>query len=182
MKKISQFFRAPRPAGTILIIGVFAGITIGGGVGVVASPSSKPVTVCVNQANFMRYSKTNKCAAGETRVAIGQAGAAGAKVATAAIVARHDAGSVSKTAYAAGVADDYVVNGKSDWWLPSIDELELISENVVSKGLGRWYGSYYYSSSEYSDTSVWAHRVSTGISDTTRSKSTSGYVRPVRAF
>lgn len=63
----------------MLIIGVFAGITIGGGVGVVASPSSKPVTVCVNQANFMRYSKTNKCAAGETRVAIGQTGAAGAK-------------------------------------------------------------------------------------------------------
>jgi hypothetical protein len=79
MKKISQFLRAPRPAGTMLIIGVFAGITIGGGVGVVASSSSKPVTVCVNKANFMRYSKTNKCAAGETRVAIGQTGAAGAK-------------------------------------------------------------------------------------------------------
>lgn len=61
----------------MLVIGVFAGITIGGGVGVVASPSSKPVTVCVNKANFMRYSKTSKCAAGETRVAIGQTGAQG---------------------------------------------------------------------------------------------------------
>jgi hypothetical protein len=61
----------------MLVIGVFAGITIGGGVGVVASPSSKPVTVCVNKANFMRYSKTSKCAAGERRIAIGQTGAQG---------------------------------------------------------------------------------------------------------
>jgi hypothetical protein len=77
MKKISQFLRAPRPAGTMVIIGVFAGITIGGGVGVVASSSWKPVTVCVNKANFMRYSKTSKCAAGETKVVIGQTGATG---------------------------------------------------------------------------------------------------------
>jgi hypothetical protein len=76
MKILTQFFRAPRPAGTMLVIGVFAGITIGG-VGVLASPSSKSVTVCVNKANFMRYSKTTKCAAGETRVAIGQTGAVG---------------------------------------------------------------------------------------------------------
>jgi hypothetical protein len=77
VKRIAGFFRAPRPAGTMFVIGVFAGITIGGGVGVVASPTSKPVTVCVNKANFMRYAKTNKCAAGETRVAIGQTGAQG---------------------------------------------------------------------------------------------------------
>ena len=79
MKIVTQFFRAPRPAGTMLVVGVFAGITIGGGVGVVASPSSKSVTVCVNKADYMRYSKTNKCAVGETKVAIGQTGAVGAK-------------------------------------------------------------------------------------------------------
>jgi len=61
----------------LILVGVFAGITIGGGVGVVASSSSKPVTVCVNKANFMRYSKTSKCAAGEIKVVIGQTGATG---------------------------------------------------------------------------------------------------------
>jgi hypothetical protein len=62
----------------MLLIGVFAGITIGGGAGVIASPSSNSVTVCVNKANFMRYSKTTKCAVGETRVTLGQTGPAGA--------------------------------------------------------------------------------------------------------
>ena len=77
VRSIFEFFCSRRPTGTMLVIGVFTGVTVGGGVGVIASPSSKPVTVCVNKANFMRYSKTNKCAAGETRVAIGQTGAQG---------------------------------------------------------------------------------------------------------
>ena len=47
---------------------------------------------------------------------------------TAAIVARHDAAtpSVSKTLYAAGLADSYSVNGKTDWHLPSRLELNQL--------------------------------------------------------
>ena len=47
---------------------------------------------------------------------------------TAAIVARHDAAtpSVSKTLYAAGIADSYSVNGKTDWHLPSRLELNQL--------------------------------------------------------
>ena len=47
---------------------------------------------------------------------------------TVAIVARHDAAtpSVSKTLYAAGLADSYSVNGKTDWHLPSRLELNQL--------------------------------------------------------
>ena len=81
----------------LILVGVFAGITIGGGVGVIASTSSKPVTVCVNKANFMRYSKTNRCAAGETRVVIGQTGATGPQGDTGAAGAKGDTGAAGAT-------------------------------------------------------------------------------------
>ena len=78
MKKYTGLFSAPRPAVTMLLIGVFVGITIGGGAGVIASPASKPVTVCVKNG-FMLYSKTDKCPVGQTRVTFERNGAAGAK-------------------------------------------------------------------------------------------------------
>ncbi len=336
MKKITGFFSAPRPAGTMLLIGVFAGITIGGSAGVIASPSSKPVTVCVNKANFMRYSKTNKCAAGETQVVLGQTGPAGAKgdtgpagakgdtgpagakgdtgaagangdtgaagangtngtngtaitpqfvcdgpdagtvadekckvgmtgpgggliffvdyqdeyatydyleaaptdgqfaggaatgiwstttaqcgpsrnadcqtnsiyveteeelvivrgthmgifggkAATTAIVARHDAGSVAKNTYAAGVADDYVANGKTDWWLPSPTELMKMQENLNSNGgVGNFGSSHYWSSLSSSTNFAYRHMFSSmPNTQNDNYRAQSHRVRPVRGF
>jgi hypothetical protein len=91
MKKYTGLFSAPRPAVTMLLIGVFVGITIGGGAGVIASPASKPVTVCVKNG-FMLYSKTDKCPVGQTRVTFERNGAAGAKGDTGAAGAKGDTG------------------------------------------------------------------------------------------
>ena len=330
MKMISQFLRVARPAGTMLLVGVFAGITIGGSVGVVASSSSKPVTVCVDKANFMRHSKTNKCAVGETRVAIGQTGDRGqqgdtgpagakgdtgpagtkgdtgpagtkgdtgpagsnaisitpqsvcdgsdtnttadevckigmtgpgggliffvdynnefetydyleaapadalfptgegggvwatavlqcgppprnyncqssysiytetyvalatvlgrhrglfgGKAATAAIVARHDAGLVTKNSYAAGIADDYQANGKTDWWLPSKDEMGKMAENLNNRGVGGFRALTYWTSSEYGSENVYQYNFEFGYSTKNMKNGGNVYVRPVRGF
>jgi hypothetical protein len=73
------------------------------------------------------------------------------RAATAAIVARHDAGSVAKNVYAAGVADTYSTATASDWWLPSAGELALMYTNLkaASPSKGNFVSTLsYWSSTE----------------------------------
>jgi hypothetical protein len=49
---------------------------------------------------------------------------------------------------AAQIADDYVLNGYDDWFLPSKDELNLIYENMYLTGLSDFSGTHYWSSTE----------------------------------
>jgi len=326
-----------RSAWAFVLVGVLAGVTVGGGVGVIAASSSKSVTVCANKkTNVLRYAKNGKCTATETKVVLNQtgtngiagakgdtgaagtagtagaagakgdtgtAGAAGAKgdtgtagvnatlaitqqsvcdgsdadtvanevckigmtgpgggliffvdynneyatydyleaaptdgvfalsattgvwattttncgaaapqatncqtatiytetgvalvairglhrglfggkAATAAIVARHDAGVVAKNLYGAGVADDYVSNGITDWWLPSVDELLEMQQNLNNKGVGGFASGYYWSSSESVANFAWLQSFGVG-SQGDYLKTGTFYVRPVRAF
>jgi len=105
----------------------------------------------------------------------------GGKAATAAIVARHDAGSVAKNTYAAGVADDYAANGITDWWLPSKDELQKMQENLTNKGVGGFAADRYWSSSEDGALFAWVQNFSYG-GQASSGKGSTYYVRPVRAF
>jgi len=67
-----------RSAGILLLVGVLAGVTIGGGVGVIAASSTKSVTVCADtKTNVLRYAKNGKCAKTETKVVLNQTGANG---------------------------------------------------------------------------------------------------------
>ncbi len=105
----------------------------------------------------------------------------GGKAATAAIVARHDAGVVTKDLYAAGVADDYVANGITNWWLPSRDELQKMQENLNNKGVGGFAAGNYWSSSENFASLVWNLNFQLG-GQSNNGKNSTYYVRPVRAF
>ena len=70
-----------RSVGVMLVVGVLAGLTVGGGVGVIAAASTKTVTVCANKkTNMLRYAKNGKCVTKtETKVVVNQTGAKGAK-------------------------------------------------------------------------------------------------------
>ena len=332
-----------RSAGVLLLVGVLAGVTVSGGVGVIAASSTKSVTVCANKkTNVLRYAKNGKCAKTETKVVLNQTGATGAtgatgtkgdtgaagakgdsgtngtngtngadgtagtngtngaagassptgftarsvcgsngttlcavgvqgpgggtivyvdstnempmydylevapadasagvvwstttakcgtaagtscqtsylsdagtalgylglgtgRAATAAIVARHDAGSVAKTAYAAGVADNYTTATASDWFLPSRDELNEVCKYARNTGQEagastvctggsaatlRGFASAsdpYWISSEVSASNAWLQVFDYGGGGLQQSsnKSNSYYVRPVRAF
>jgi hypothetical protein len=105
----------------------------------------------------------------------------GGKAATALIVARHDAGTVAKNLYAAGVADDYAINGVSDWWLPSRDEMELLLVNLTNRGLGGFLNEFYMSSSESTGIGFWGRSFYNGF-ENQGPKAQDFYVRPVRAF
>ena len=316
-----------RSAGVLLLVGVLAGVTVGGGVGVIAASSTNSVTVCANKkTNVLHYAKNGKCAKTETKVVLSQKGVAGAKgatgatgaagakgdtgdtgatgaagakgdtgaagassptgftarsvcgsngttlcavgvqgpgggtivyvdstnempgydyleaapadastdvvwstttarcgtaadtdcrtsflsdagtaldyiglgtgrAATAAIVARHDAGGVAKTAYAAGVADAYTTATASDWFLPSLDELNEVCKYARNTGqdggadilctggtMRSGFASVpYWSSSERVADRAWYQHFNYWEQISTV-KSASIFVRPVRAF
>jgi hypothetical protein len=95
-----------RSGGVLLLIGVLAGVTVGGGVGVIAASTTKTVTVCANKkTNVLRYAKNGKCTSTETKVLLNQTGAdgiAGAKGDTGTAGAKGDTG----TAGTAGAKGD----------------------------------------------------------------------------
>jgi hypothetical protein len=77
-------------------------------------------------------------------------------------------------------AADYTNNGKSDWYLPSKDELNsLYLEREI---VGGFSNGYYWSSSEVTNNSVWTQRFETGGLQTINTKDDLYAVRLVRAF
>ncbi len=85
---------------------------------------------------------------------------------------------------AARICDDLVLNGYSDWYLPSINELEQLSVNLHANGIGSFIDGYgYWSSTEYGANYAWGFTFYNGNADYyLDSKSYTTYVRAVRAF
>ena len=94
---------------------------------------------------------------------------------------------VTKSQYAAGLADDFVsptFNGatKSDWWLPSLAELQKMKQNLQDLGLKYFTWQYMVSSSEKDTYIAWAldmRGLGTGVGI---SKNDPYPVYPVRGF
>jgi len=83
------------------------------------------------------------------------------------------------TTYAAGLARAYTGGDYTDWYLPSKDELNKLwgTRTLV----GGFSTSTYWSSSEVSSTSAWFQNFTNG-NQLSNTKSTTNYVRAVRAF
>jgi hypothetical protein len=83
------------------------------------------------------------------------------------------------TSGAIQVAADYTNNSKTDWHLPSKDELaQLYAQRTT---VGSFSTSYYWSSSEDNSNNAWFNYIPSGYQNT-NSKNNTYYVRPVRAF
>ncbi len=97
---------------------------------------------------------------------------------TAAIVAScGDAGIFAK------VADNLVLNGYDDWFLPSLDELALLYTNLATQGLGGAWNYYRYpSSSEASASDYYYIYFSNGYASYGGKAWADGPLRAVRAF
>jgi len=98
-------------------------------------------------------------------------------------------GQAGHTSSAAKLCLDLVSGGQSDWYLPSIQELNMLWNNyyTVSRALSQISGatqlskSVYWSSSESSNIYAWTFYFSYGDSNL-YSKYNTNYVRAVRAF
>ncbi|MDL2229176.1 DUF1566 domain-containing protein [Treponema sp. OttesenSCG-928-L16] len=82
---------------------------------------------------------------------------------------------------AAQLCEDLSFDGFSDWFLPSKDELNLMYQNLKTKGLGGFSDSLYWSSSQNNIDTAWCQRFSNGIQGS-GNKDITGCVRAVRAF
>ena len=82
--------------------------------------------------------------------------------------------------YAAKLCDDYTYGGYDDWFLPSIEELRYMYENLKAKSIGTW-SNYYWSSSEFSASSAWYYAFGGGRAKG-GARGGEFWVRAVRAF
>ena len=89
------------------------------------------------------------------------------------------AGSALTSAYAAGIAWAYTNNGKSDWHLPSRNELNELRQQAES--VGGFVATEYWSSSEHVRYYASAHSFG-GRAQSFQFKRVTFRVRPVRAF
>ena len=81
---------------------------------------------------------------------------------------------------AAKLCYDLTLNGYSDWYLPSKDELNNLYLNKVAVG-GFSNGSYWSSTEDHNISYAWLQRFSDGIQNNIL-KSATFYVRAIRAF
>ena len=104
---------------------------------------------------------------------------------TKAIIARHNAGSVPKSGYAAGLADSYstLVNGVKfdDWFLPSAGEEQLMYTNLEQVGVVQFSHYDDWSSSEVESDTAWYPDYDAELS-TGANKFFTNAVRAIRAF
>jgi len=84
-----------------------------------------------------------------------------------------------ETGMAAQLCASYNLNGYTDWFLPSMDDLGLMDRNLHQKGLGNFIDTYYWSSWPSSPYSAEVHNFANGSS---REHSGTARVRAVRAF
>jgi hypothetical protein len=82
--------------------------------------------------------------------------------------------------YAAKLCFDLVLNGYSDWYLPSRDEMAkmILNRNVI----GGFSSANYWSSTEFSGTNAYYSNFTSGSANLVGAKNTVANVRAVRSF
>jgi hypothetical protein len=83
---------------------------------------------------------------------------------------------------AASVCADLVLNGYSDWYLPSRGEVQMMYNRLHLQGLGGFGAVWYWSSSQSYPYGAWSMNFYGGNFNDFSGKDTNNQVRAVRAF
>ena len=159
------------PAGGIIIYYNASGFTVTGEGSFTANYLE---AAPINQSTSITWSSTNVDVKGAAGTAIGAG-----KANTAAIIAAHPGDTVSNNAAKAAAA--YTGGGKSDWFLPSKDELNAMYE-ARSHLSGISIFDIIWSSSQYNTNDAWVHDFDSDIAPFFDKVFSNYNVRAVRAF
>lgn len=83
--------------------------------------------------------------------------------------------------YAASICEQLEVNGYSDWFLPSKDELNILYYQKAAGLVGTFVDNFYWSSTENSSNGAWSQSFINGA-NSSASKDGAYYIRAIRAF
>lgn len=84
---------------------------------------------------------------------------------------------------AARICYDLVLNGKSDWYLPSKEELNLLHQNLYLQNIGNLQTHRYWSSSQYNAQFAWCQFFNLNLNQLYYDKDLIPYpVRAIRSF
>jgi hypothetical protein len=78
--------------------------------------------------------------------------------------------------------DELILNGYSDWYLPTKDELNRLYVSLKMAGVGNLANRYYWSSTEDNDIYAWLQGFDNGVQSNNGNKIIRYYVRAMRAF
>jgi phage replication-related protein YjqB (UPF0714/DUF867 family) len=91
----------------------------------------------------------------------------------------------STAGIAAKICSNLNLDGYSDWYLPSKDELSAMYNNLASQGLGDFsVGSevWYWSSTQFDNNRAWSQDFTGGNQSNSVYKNYGHFVRAIRAF
>ena len=86
------------------------------------------------------------------------------------------------TGIAARLANDLVLNGFSDWFLPSLEELGMMWTELASDGLGSFANHIYWSSTQASATQAFTVDMNNGNPNQHNKSQTNRHTRAMRRF
>jgi hypothetical protein len=159
---------APGTVGSSYGGGVIAYIYVAGDLGYVAGETHGLIAAPSDQSTLEQWGCYGTTVGG-TSTALGT-GAANTTIVSSACGA----------GTAARLCADLVLGGYSDWYLPSIDELQKLYINRSS--IGGFTTGGYWSSSEVNATNAWDIYFFNGVSGSDYGKTDLRYIRAVRAF
>ncbi len=91
-------------------------------------------------------------------------------------------GDCATAGIAARLANDLVLNGFSDWFLPSLDELLEVYANLASADLGSFDNHSYWSSTQVSATQAFTIDMNNGSFNQHNKSQTNRHTRAMRRF